>query len=209
MGASCTYQYRDSQFNHSHAYLLPRLTQIVDHHFQRHDSPRRMFDLGCGNGSVANYFGSLGYKMSGVDPSADGVKQANDAFQGLNIHVGSAYDDLRAGFGTFPVVYSLEVVEHVYDPRSYARTLFSLVEDGGLAVVSTPYHGYVKNLAVIAGGGFDRHFNPLWDHGHIKFWSRKTLRTLLTEAGFADVAFHRVGRIPLVAKSMIACARKA
>jgi len=46
------------------------------------------------------------------------------------------------------VVMSLEVVEHIYDPRTYARTLFNLVEPGGLAIVSTPYNGYLKNLGV-------------------------------------------------------------
>jgi hypothetical protein len=54
----------------------------------------------------------------------------------------------------------------------------------------------------------DGHFTALWDHGHIKFWSIETLTKLLNEAGFQDVRFHRVGRIPQLAKSMIAVARK-
>lgn len=103
---------------------------------------------------------------------------------------------------------SLEVVEHVYAPRDYARTLFDLVEPGGTAIVSTPYHGYLKNLALALTGRMDRHFTALWDHGHIKFWSIPTLTTLLTEAGFENIRFHRVGRIPALAKSMIAVAQK-
>ena len=54
----------------------------------------------------------------------------------------------------------------------------------------------------------DAHFTALWDHGHIKFWSYKTLTILLEEAGFTDVKFSRVGRIAPLAKSMIATARK-
>jgi 2-polyprenyl-6-hydroxyphenyl methylase/3-demethylubiquinone-9 3-methyltransferase len=54
----------------------------------------------------------------------------------------------------------------------------------------------------------DRHYTALWDHGHIKFWSIPTLTTLLTEAGFQTIRFHRVGRIPALAKSMIAVAEK-
>jgi len=57
-------------------------------------------------------------------------------------------------------------------------------------------------------GKMDSHFTALWDHGHIKFWSIKTLTTLLTEAGFIDIHFERVGRVPLLAKSMIAIVRK-
>ena len=108
----------------------------------------------------------------------------------------------------FPIVISLEVVEHVYAPRDYAATLLSLVEPGGVAIVSTPYHGYLKNLALALAGAMDRHFTALWDHGHIKFWSMSTLEQLLREAGFGSIEFHRVGRIPQLAKSMIAVARR-
>lgn len=96
----------------------------------------------------------------------------------------------------------------MYFPRQYAATLFSLLESGGTAIVSTPYHGYWKNLAMAVTGKMDAHFTVLWDHGHIKFWSVKTLGELLREAGFADIRFERVGRIPALAKSMIAIARK-
>lgn len=103
---------------------------------------------------------------------------------------------------------SLEVVEHLFDPPSFAKTLFDLVEPGGLAIVSTPYHGYWKNLAISLTGKFDSHFTALWVGGHIKFWSPHTLRILLSEAGFTEIEFLRVGRIPVLAKSMIALARK-
>ena len=95
--------------------------------------------------------------------------------------MGSAYDDLAGRFDRFPAVISLEVVEHVYAPRDFAMTLFSLVEPGGIALVSTPYHGYWKNLALTLTGKMDAHFTALWDHGHVKFWSVRTLGVLLRE----------------------------
>lgn len=96
----------------------------------------------------------------------------------------------------------------MYAPRTFASCLHGLLEEGGTAIVSTPYHGYWKNLALAITGKMDDHFTALWDHGHIKFWSILTLRTLLEEAGFRTVTFRRVGRIPALAKSMIAVARK-
>ena len=72
-----------------------------------------------------------------------------------------------------------------------------------------PYHGYWKNLALALTGRMDAHFTAMWDHGHIKFWSIATLGELLREAGFADLRFERVGRIPALAKSMIAVARRS
>jgi hypothetical protein len=70
-------------------------------------------------------------------------------------------------------------------------------------VVSTPYHGYLKNLAVSLAGKWDTHADPLWDCGHIKLWSRKTLARLLTEAGFVDLRFRGAGRVPYMWMSMI------
>jgi SAM-dependent methyltransferase len=137
-----------------------------------------------------------------------GIAQVQAARPHLRLETGSAYDDLVARYGTFPAVISLEVVEHVYAPRDYARTLFDLVEPGGIALVSTPYHGYWKNLALALTGRLDAHFTALWDHGHIKFWSVRTLGALLREAGFYEMRFLSIGRVPALAKSMIAIVRK-
>jgi 2-polyprenyl-6-hydroxyphenyl methylase/3-demethylubiquinone-9 3-methyltransferase len=106
------------------------------------------------------------------------------------------------------MVLSLEVIEHVYAPRQFAKRIYDLLEPGGVAIISTPYNGYLKNLAIALLGETDRHYTVLWDNGHIKFWSVKTLGRLLAEAGFQDIKFLRVGRIPALAKSMIATARK-
>ena len=190
-----------------HGVLLPRIIRALEEHCNDHLG-RKVFDLGCGNGSVANRLSQLGWDVSGVDVSEEGIGVANSSFPHLNLRVGSAYDDLSALYGQFPCVISLEVVEHVYSPREYAQTLHSLVAPGGTAIVSTPYHGYRKNLALVLTGTFDTHFTALWDHGHIKFWSRDTLSELLSEAGFKNIQYVRVGRIPPIAKSMIAIAQK-
>ena len=61
-------------------------------------------------------------------------------------------------------------------------------------MISTPYHGYLKNLVLSFFSKMDEHFTALWDHGHIKFWSVNSLQTLLEEVGFRDITFVRVGR---------------
>ena len=172
------------------------------------EDKKRVFELGFGNGSVAKKLSLMGWGVTGVDPSMEGVAQANSSYPDLALTKGSAYDDLASKFGTFPVVSSLEVIEHVYYPRTYAATIFSLLEPGGVAFISTPYHGYWKNLALAITGRMDSHFTALWDHGHIKFWSIKTLRYLLIEAGFTDIQFKLVGRVPALAQSMVAIAKK-
>lgn len=209
IGAISGYKYNDGGSNHSHEYLLPIVIaelEIVKKQIER--SRAQLFELGCGNGSVASRLAELGWDITGVDPSREGIGQARAVHPGLRLAAGSAYDDLAGVYGRFPVVTSLEVVEHLYAPRVYAKTLYDLLEAGGTAIISTPYHGYWKNLVMALTGKMDAHFTALWDHGHIKFWSEKTLTQLLNEVGLEVMRFHRVGRIPALAKSMIAVARK-
>jgi 2-polyprenyl-6-hydroxyphenyl methylase/3-demethylubiquinone-9 3-methyltransferase len=78
----------------------------------------------------------------------------------------------------------------------------------GYLIVSTPYHGYLKNLALSLFGAWDGHHTALWHGGHIKFWSRRSLTTLLAQNGFEVVTFTGVGRLPFLWKCMILVARK-
>lgn len=201
------YNYVDNKLNNSHSFLLPPVLNELDD-LSREVSDLRIFDLGCGNGSVASEIANRGWQVTGVDPSVEGIAAAQLNSLKVNLFEGSAYDNLPSQYGLFPVVISLEVVEHLYSPRKWASTMFNLLEQNGTAIVSTPYHGYLKNLAIALAGKMDDHFTALWDHGHIKFWSQDTLKKLLLEAGFVDMRFYRVGRIPPLAKSMIVVAKK-
>lgn len=201
------YLYETPDLTDAHAYLLPTVLDLIQSLLPG-DGQGRIFELGCGNGSVAARLAGLGYGMTGIDYSDSAIAMARVHFPQLALEVGSVYDNLAARYGQFPLVLSLEVVEHLYFPRRFAETLFSLLQPGGHALVSTPYHGYWKNLALAVTGRMDDHFTALWDGGHIKFWSVATMTRLLREAGFEIQAVHRVGRIPLLAKSMIFQIRK-
>lgn len=202
-----TYKYTHSGHCDHHAYLLPSLLDTL-HGLDGKVGGRRLLDFGCGNGTIANIIASHGFDVVGIDASTEGIAIARKDYPDLALHRASVYDDLVGAYGQFDIVVSVEVVEHLYDPRKFAANLYSLLKPGGYAIVTTPYHGYWKNLAVALAGKFDHHVSALWDHGHIKFWSIRTLTALLSETGLGDIRFLRVGRIPLLAKAMVAVARK-
>lgn len=188
---------------YSQSYILPVVTGVLEAH-----PHKRIFELGCGNGTNAHALARLGYSITGIDPSTGGVEIARSVPSNCHFEQGSAYDDLAAKYGTFPVVLSLEVVEHLFYPKRYASTVASLLEPGGIAIISTPYHGYLKNLVLSLLNKWDTHLDPFWDYGHIKFWSVKTFSALLSRAGLRVVGVHRAGRIPQLAKSMVLVAQK-
>ena len=189
---------------HHHAYTWPVLLAVLP----PPTAAATIFEVGCGDGTTAQMLSERGYRVSGIDISEADIATARAGTSGERLHVGSAYDDLAARYGTFPVVMSIDVVEHLFDPRAFVRRVRDLLEPGGLAVISTPYHGYAKNLMISLAGDWDRHADPLWDGGHIKLWSKRTLRRLLEEAGFEAIDFRLAGRIAPFAKTMVATARK-
>ncbi|MEO6324791.1 MAG: class I SAM-dependent methyltransferase [Thermoanaerobaculia bacterium] len=194
------YRYSECGPGWAHEYLWSPLRQLLS---RNRPPPARIFEIGCGNGASAHMLSTLGYEVAGIDASVSGIRVANRAYPDLRLEVASAYDDLAARYGTYDAVLSLEVIEHLYAPRSFVRSFRGLLEPGGLGIISTPYHGYLKNLALAAANRFDRHLDPLWDGGHIKFWSRPSLSRLLKEFDFENPEFVKVGRIPPFAKSLM------
>jgi 2-polyprenyl-6-hydroxyphenyl methylase/3-demethylubiquinone-9 3-methyltransferase len=152
---------------------------------------------------------SLGFEAHGVDVSETGIAIAQKAFPNIKVSVGSAYDDLASRLGSFPLVVSLEVIAHCTNPRAFAKTFLDLIAPGGVGFLSTPYHGYLKNLALALSGRMDAHFSTLWPGGPVKFFSADTLCQLLATEGATQLQLLRVGRIPPLAKAMIAIVRKA
>ena len=202
-GNTIAYHFSHAEADHTHAYLWEPIIKLLGNHVGA-----RVFDLGCGNGAFVRALKRLGCNVIGVDPSEEGILRAKEADPSLAVEVGSAYDPLAGRYGTFPCLVSLEVVEHVYYPKKFAKCVADLLAPGGVAIISTPYHSYLKNVALALSGHMDSHFTALWDHGHIKFWSVDTLTRLFEEQGLIREEVKRVGRFPLLAKSMILTFRK-
>lgn len=80
---------------------------------------------------------------------------------------------------------------------------FQALKPGGRFICTTPYHGYLKNLALSIMGKWDQHADPLWDGGHIKLWSRAKLGALLEETGFTNIQFRGAGRLPGLWMTMV------
>ncbi len=126
------YQYQDEGSGHHHAYLLPAVRQMLEASGAREE---KLFDCGCGNGSFGNRLAGEGWNVTGVDPSEDGIRIAQGNYPDIRVETGSTEEDLSARFGTFPVVISLEVVEHCYYPYHFARTFRSLLAEDGVGII--------------------------------------------------------------------------
>lgn len=172
-------------------------------------SGKVVLDAGCGNGELAGFLASNGFEVTGVDADAEGIAIAKQRFPTSEFEVATFDSAVNLGpENGFDIAVSTEVVEHLYSPHELARYCFDALRPGGSLIMSTPYHGYLKNLALAVLGRWARHLSPNWHGGHIKFWDRASLTTLLDEAGFVVTGFRGVGRVPYLWKSMILIAQK-
>lgn len=168
-----------------------------------------ILDVGCGNGTLCRKLAQAGFSVVGLESSRTGVEAARQSIPGGVFYEMSVYDDPRQiAEGPFDAVVSTEVIEHLFLPKALPKLAAAKLKSNGFLVLSTPYHGYLKNLFLSLANGWDRHWSPGWDGGHVKFWSRRTLTRLLESNGFRVVEFHGAGRIPWLWKSMVLVARK-
>lgn len=188
----------------NHSYLLPVIRNVL----ARGDGS--LLDIGCGSGVLTEECRRLGWKATGVDPSSSGIELARSAYPEARFEVASATDDLSVLTppGGFDVVMSCEVIEHLYSPSSLLRQAHDLTRAGGLLIVTTPYHGYLKNLCLSFANRWDRHFDVHRDGWHIKFFSKRTLIEMVERNGYTCVTWLGVGRRWWMWRGQVVVARR-
>ncbi len=174
------------------------------------DRVRTVCDLGCGNGYLAGLLSQAGYRVVGVDASPSGIAIAEHQYPKIRFVAARFGRDLGKQIGgPFDLVVSSEVIEHLYRPSDLLEAADALLSPEGALVITTPYHGYWKNLALAVSGRMERHFDPLADSGHIKFFGVRSLTRLLATHGFKVLQFSFIGRLRPFAKSMLCVAHRA
>lgn len=205
--AVTSYGWETSQRPQSSGYIAPAVLDLLGR-----IGARRVLDLGCGNGDLCGQLAQAGHDVAGVEVDSEGVRIARQTHPRIPFYnFGVDADPLavlrQEAERRFDAVVSTEVIEHLYAPHllpAYAR---ALLVKGGHLILSTPYHGYLKNLMLSLFDHWDIHHTPLWHGGHIKFWSAATLARLLEANHFEVTGFRGVGRLPYLWKSMILVAR--
>ncbi len=188
-----------------HVYTFP----VIESLFPINKGQRlNVFDAGCGNSTIAMKISALGHQVTGIDISEDRIVIATKVHPKVHFEVASVYDDLPSIIDDVDVVVSSEVIEHLYDPQRYLDNMMSIIRTGGYVILTAPYHGYLKNLALSLFNYWDKHNTVDWVGGHIKFFSENTLSKMLIEAGFSNVTYNNVGRLTWLWKSMVFRAQK-
>jgi len=193
-----SYGWQSAAKTYSHAKLLPLVARLA-----RDYGTQSFLDIGAGNGSALPFWQQQGWRVAAMEPDEEGYAFSKQV-PGVDVRRLGVEDALPPEWhSAFDTVVSLEVVEHLFNPESLVQVCERALRPGGHAMISTPYHGYLKNVAISMAGKWDYHHHPLRIGGHIKFWSEATLTKLFEKRTFTKVAFHGVGRLPFLWKSML------
>tara|TARA_B100000787_G_C16149187_1_gene275758 strand:- start:505 stop:1140 length:636 start_codon:yes stop_codon:yes gene_type:complete len=166
-------------------------------------------DIGCGNGFITKKISDNFKATIGIDLSKEGIAFANKKKNKKKIKF---YNKNTSFFiknrKKFDFVTSIEVIEHQYDPFKFMSEIEKVTKKNGFAMITTPFHGYFKNLLISLLGLTDSHVNVLWKHGHIKFFSVKSLKKLIERYNFEIIDINFAGRFYPLSSSMIFLLKK-
>jgi len=175
-----------------------RLTFVRDRagaHFARNTQERsafaglRLIDVGCGGGLLAEPMRRLGFEVTAVDASSEniGTARIHAEQMGLDIHYRAAtveqmVEALEQGrLEPFDVVLTMEVIEHVADPKAFLCACAQLVAPGGLLVVATLNRTLKGLLLGMVAAEYFLRWVPAGTHDWNQFLKPDEIRSMLAD----------------------------
>ena len=156
---------------------------------------KRVADVGCGAGLLAEPLARLGAAVTGIDAAPENIAAARAHALGQGLAIDYRAGDAATLDGQFDLVTSLEVVEHVADPAAFVAGLAAAVAPGGLLILSTPNRTALSRLAMInVGEGLGR--IPKGTHDWERFLVPDQLRALVESAGLEVIDTTGIGWSP-------------
>lgn len=149
-------------------------------------SGRRVLDVGCSSGYLAQPLSERGNTIVGLELDPEAAREAEPWCE--RVLVGDVETmELPLEPDSFDVVLCGDVVEHLRDPGAALARLRPFLRPGGRLVVSTPN---VANWAIrlsLLGGRWRYTDRGILDRTHTHLFTRSTLVEAVERAGYRDV----------------------
>ncbi len=161
-------------------------------------SHRRVLDVGCANGYIAEYLRAAGRGcfVVGIEIDDDAVTEAGRHCD--RVVVGDVEDEAvwRAVDSGFDVVIFGDILEHLRDPLSVLRLARERLAPGGVVLVSLPNIAHARVRWDLLRGRFDYADWGILDRTHLRFFTLRTGRQLLEAAALRIEGLEAVGGYP-------------
>ena len=156
---------------------------------------KRVLDIGCGGGILADAMARKGAEVLGIDLAGKALKVAQlhaleAQTQGVSYREVSAETLAAEQPESFDVVTCMEMLEHVPDPSSVVRACAALVKPGGHVFFSTINRNAKAFVFAIVGAEYILNLLPRGTHEFAKFIKPSELAAYARAAGL-DLAHTR------------------
>lgn len=112
------------------------LMNVLVKYINKENRNRNILDLGCGTGAmlkVAKQYGNV----YGMDYNSSAVAYCNDILH-ENVKQGSLPNKVPYKNNMFDVIMCLDVLEHVKEDVESLETIFNLLKNNGIAIITVP-----------------------------------------------------------------------
>lgn len=168
---------------------------------------RKVVDVGCGGGLLAEAMARKGAVVTGLDLADDLLQVATlhalEAAIEVRYLLESAETHAAANAGAYDIVTCMEMLEHVPRPEAVVNALATLVRPGGHVFVSTLNRTPKAYALAVIGAEYLLRLLPAGTHTYDKFikpselsrWARAAGLTVVDIAGLDYDPFTRTTRL--------------
>lgn len=162
---------------------------------------KRIVDVGCGGGILAESMAVAGATVTGIDLADKSltVARLHSLESGVPVEYQSiSAEDFTAQHpGQFDVVTCMEMLEHVPDPAAIVQACSQLVKPGGWVFFSTLNRNPKSFLFAIVGAEYVLRLLPRGTHSYEKFIKPSELSRAVRQSGLTVMEMAGMGYNPI------------
>jgi len=171
----------------SDGYLSPLTIQsynLLLDEFEPYRKTNKILDVGCGRGWFLQEAKKRGWNVYGTEYSEEAIKICKS--NGLEMNVGKLESNTFSN-EEFDIITSFEVIEHINNPLEETSYIFNFLRKGGLFYLTTPnFNCYLRFY-------LKEDYNIIGYPEHLTYYTKRTLKKLLSQQGFKAVKILTTG----------------
>jgi glycosyltransferase involved in cell wall biosynthesis len=143
--------------------------------------PKRVLDLACSDGRLADLLRLEGHTVIGIDAEKfDGVGERLDEFIEADLSQGLPKD---IG-GNFDVIIAAQTFERLAEPQDLLEELRDILAPRGVVIASVPSIAHWYPRLRVLSGHFDYERRGVFDGGHLRFFTQRSFEKMVTRSGW-------------------------
>lgn len=144
---------------------------------------RCLLDVGAADGLLSRHLTARGWRVTGLEADPEVARAGAEHCE--RMIVADLNQETPAVDGPFDAIVYGDVLEHLVDPGGALAALNRALAPNGVVVISVPNVAHLWVRLSLLAGRFDYADRGILDRTHLRFFTRRSLRALLHEAGLA------------------------